>query len=78
MILETFPAVNALTVDQKLRLACELVQDVSREETIPNPLGEMLEDRLRTYDADPTQVRSTDGVAAGVLELKQRLSARSA
>jgi hypothetical protein len=78
MILETFPAVNALTVDQKLRLACELVQDVSRGESIPDPLGEMLENRLRTYDADRTRVKSTDDVSAGVLELKQRLTARSA
>jgi hypothetical protein len=77
MILETLPAVNALTVDQKLRLACELVQDASRDVTVPDALGLELYNRLKAHEADPTQVKSTAEVTAGLLELKRRLTTHS-
>jgi putative addiction module component (TIGR02574 family) len=75
MILETMPAVGALTVDQKLRLVWELWQDVSRDSFITTETAALLDERLQEHEANPEAVRSTEQVTAGILALKKRLAA---
>jgi putative addiction module component (TIGR02574 family) len=69
MILETMPALSALTVDQKLRLVSELWQDVSRDSAITAETAALLDERLQEYEANPAAVRSTAQVNAGIQEL---------
>lgn len=78
MILETMPALSALTVDQKLRLVSELWQDVSRDSTITAETAALLDERLQEHEANPDAVRSTEQVAAGIRELKKRIAASRA
>ena len=76
MLLETFPSLNGLSVDQKLRLAYELCQNASRDPGITGETASLLEARLAEHDAHPECVRSTDQVTEGILRLKQRLTAQ--
>lgn len=78
MILETMPALSALTVDQKLRLVSELWQDVSRDSTTTAETAALLDERLQEHEANPAAVRSTEQVTAGILELKKRIAASRA
>lgn len=75
MILESIPAIHDLTVDQKLRLAWEIVDDVSSDTRLPEGTASVLEDRLAAYNANPGAVRTTDEVTAGILLLKKKLAA---
>lgn len=75
MILETLPALGALTVDQKLRLVWELWQDVSHDSNITTGVASLLDQRLEEHAAHPANVRSTEEVTAGILALKQRIAA---
>jgi hypothetical protein len=75
MILETMPALGALTVDQKLRLAQELWQDASKDCTIPPGVAVLLDERLKMDAANPGSRRTTDEVTAGLMALKQRMIA---
>ena len=78
MILETLPALGALSVDQKLRLVWELWQDVSHDSSITPGVASLLDQRLEEHAARPADVRSTEEVTAGILALKQRLAAARA
>lgn len=78
MILETMPALSALTVDQKLRLVSELWQDVSRDSTITAETAALLDARLQEHEANPDAVRTTEQVTAGIQELKKRIVASRA
>ncbi len=78
MILETMPALGALTVDQKLRLVWELWQDVSRDSSINVETAALLDERIQEHEANPDAVRSTEQVTAGILALKKRLAASRA
>ncbi len=76
MILETIPAIQDLTVDQKLRLVWELWADVSRQGAgISSDASSLLEERLELYDADPNRIKTTDEVTAGIMQLKKKLAA---
>ena len=74
MILETLPALGALTVDQKLRLVWELWQDVSHDSSITLDAGLLLDQRIAEDEAHPGERRSTEEVTKGILALKQRIS----
>jgi len=74
MILETMPALGALTVDQKLRLVWELWQDVSRDSSINVETAALLDERIQGHEANPGAVRTTEQVTAGILALKKRLA----
>lgn len=76
MILETMPAIQGLTVDQKLRLLWEIWEDVSSDTTVSPGTAALLEERLAEYEANPQDVRTTDEVTAGILQLKKKLAAR--
>jgi putative addiction module component (TIGR02574 family) len=78
MILETMPALGALTVDQKLRLVWELWQDVSRDSSINVETAALLDERIQEHEANPDAARSTEQVTAGILALKKRLAASRA
>jgi putative addiction module component (TIGR02574 family) len=78
MILETLPALGALTVDQKLRLVFELWQDVSHDNRITPEVASLLDERLAEYAANPSDVRSTEEITTGILALKKRISASRA
>lgn len=75
MILETLPALGALTVDQKLRLGWELMHDVSRDRSISAETAALLDERLAEHEATPDATRTTDEVTAGIMELKKRIAA---
>ncbi|HEY5891887.1 MAG TPA: hypothetical protein VIT91_01535 [Chthoniobacterales bacterium] len=76
MIQETIPAIQDLTVDQKLRLVWELWTYVSRQVSLAPGTAELLDERLAVYDANPNEVKTTDEVTAGIMRLKQRLGAK--
>lgn len=78
MILETLPALGDLTVDQKLRLVWELMNEVSRDRTISAETAALLDERLAEHEAAPDAARSTDEVTAGIRELKKRIAASRA
>jgi len=75
MILENLPELEALTVDQKLRLVWELWHDVSNDRSITPDVASLLDQRLEAYSADTAAVRTTDEVTSGILALKQRIAA---
>jgi putative addiction module component (TIGR02574 family) len=74
MILETIPAIQSLTVDQKLRLVWELWNDVSKNTTLTPEAGALLNERLAEYEANPDAVRTTDEVTAGIMRIKQTIA----
>ncbi|MDZ4288229.1 MAG: addiction module protein [Prosthecobacter sp.] len=74
MILETIPAISALTVDQKLRLVGELWNEVSRQPDMTPAIAALLDERMADYDARPESVRTTEQVTAGIMALKQRVA----
>ncbi len=74
MILETIPAIRGLTVDQKLRLVCELWTDVSHDSTITPEIAILLDARIAEHESNPGNVRTTDEVTAGILRLKQKIA----
>ena len=76
MILETFPEISALTVDQKLRLVSELWQEVSSDNHLSPETENLLKERLAVYEANPDAVRSTDQVSEGIEKIRQRLHSR--
>lgn len=74
MILETIPAIQSLTVDQKLRLVWELWNDVSRDTSLTPETGALLNERLAEYEANPDVVKTTDEVTAGIMRIKQTIA----
>ncbi|MEN3940242.1 hypothetical protein WJU23_03030 [Prosthecobacter sp. SYSU 5D2] len=74
MILETIPALHHLTVEQKMRLSCELAEEVSKSVDFTPELKAFLDQRLDAHEADPSAVKTTEEVTAGLMALKQRLS----
>ena len=76
MILETIPAIQALTVDQKLRLVWEIWNEVSQASGISPETHALLDERIAQYEADPAATRTTDQVTAGIFELKRRIAQR--
>lgn len=76
MILETIPAIQKLTADQKLLLVTELWQDVSSKGAEASPeLAALLEHRVAEYRARPDEVLTTAQLTERVLERKQKRSA---
>jgi len=73
MILETIPAISALTVDQKLLLVGEIWNEVSRQPEITPQVAALLDERIAEYKASPESVRTTEQVTAAIMELKQRI-----
>lgn len=73
MILETIPAIQHLTAEQKIRLSWELADDVSKATEVRPEVLRVLDERLDAYEADPAAVKSTNEVTAGILEVKRRL-----
>ena len=74
MIVESIPAIQSLTVDQKLRLVWELWHDVSKDTAVSPGAAALLDERLAEYQANPEATRSTDEITAGIMRLKQRLA----
>jgi hypothetical protein len=65
MLLETLPAVQSLTPENKWRLIEELWRDLARQIEGAEPdvnIVEALEKRFSDYLADPSQARETDDV----------------
>lgn len=76
MILESIPALGELTIDQKMRLGWELLDDVSRSVESHPGLIELLDHRLDEYEACPAAIKTTEEITTGILALKRRLSAQ--
>ncbi|GEP45260.1 hypothetical protein [Brevifollis gellanilyticus] len=75
MILETIPALRELSLDHKMRLSWELAQEVSNSVEMRPDIMAMLNERLDAYEANREAVKTTDEVTAGLIAIKQRLSA---
>jgi putative addiction module component (TIGR02574 family) len=76
MILETIPAIQALTVEEKLLLAGEIWREASAAEPISPELAAMLDERIAAYREHPQDVLTTGQVAESIRRLKERLAAR--
>jgi putative addiction module component (TIGR02574 family) len=77
MILESIPAIGALTVDQKLKLIGEIWSDVSRTVPVTQEVADLLDERLAEYEANPGTVLTTDQVSANLMQIKEKLSGHS-
>ncbi len=79
MILEQFPAVEALPIEQKLQLLSELLDEVSTDGPPLTPAQiEFLERRVEYNDAHPDEAYSTEQVMERLADLKRRRAARLA
>lgn len=67
MILEKFPELQTLTIEQKIRLSMELAEDAWNAVEMHPGWLEVLDQRLDAYEANPDAVRSTEEVTAGLL-----------
>ena len=77
MILETIPAIQALTVEEKLLLAGEIWREAAAAaEPISPELAALLDDRIAAYRDRPQDVLTTEQVAENIRRLKERLAAR--
>lgn len=77
MILETIPAIQALTVDEKLVLAGEIWREASAAaEPISPELAALLDERIAAYRERPQDVLTTEQVTENLGRLKERLAAR--
>lgn len=77
MILETIPAIQALTVEEKLLLAGEILRDASATaEPVPPEMAALLDERIAAYRNRPQDVLTTEQVAENIRRLKERLAAR--
>jgi len=76
MILEQYPALEALPVDQKLQLLSELLDRVAAEAPPLTPAQtEFLEARVKHNEAHPEEVHTTADVMERLAELKRRRAA---
>lgn len=79
MILQQFPDVEALPMEQKLQLLNELLDRVSTEVPALTPAQiEFLEARVKYNEAHPDEVYTTEQVMERIAELKRRRAARLA
>ena len=79
MILEQFPGVEALPIEQKLQLLSELLDKVSADGPPLTPAQiEFLEERVTYNEAHPDEVYSTEQVMERLADLKRRRAARLA
>ena len=77
MILEQFPGVEALPIEQKLQLLSELLDRVSADGPPLTPAQvEFLEQRVKYNEAHPDEVYSTEQVMERLADLKRRRAAR--
>jgi putative addiction module component (TIGR02574 family) len=77
MILETIPAIQALTVEEKLLLAGEIWREASAAaEPVSPEMAALLDERIAAYRERPQDVLSTEQVAENMRRLKERLAAR--
>ena len=79
MILEQFPGVEALPIEQKLQLLSELLDKVSADGPPLTPAQiEFLEQRVQYNEAHPDDVYSTEQVMERLADLKRRRATRLA
>jgi len=74
MLLETLPAVQSLTPEDKWRLIEELWRDLARQVENAEPdlnIVELLEKRFSDYLANPTQAREMDDLLRRLGERKR-------
>ena len=77
MILETIPAIQLLTVEQKLLLAGELWRDASADsEPVSPEIAALLDERIEAYRKHPEDVFTTEQVTEHIRQLKERLAAQ--
>lgn len=75
MILETIPAIQALTVEEKLLLAGEILRDASATaEPVSPEMAALLDERIAAYRDRPQDALSTGQVADNIRKLKERLA----
>jgi putative addiction module component (TIGR02574 family) len=76
MILETIPAIQALTVEEKLLLAGEIWREaLTAAEPISSEMAALLDERIAAYRDRPDEVLTTEKVTENLRSLKARLSA---
>ena len=79
MILETLPAVQSLSRDDKLKLAYELWDNVSSAELpLDSAAEKLLSERLAAYDGNPDSVLTAEQAAQRMEQFKVRLASETA
>jgi len=70
MIIERIPEISSLSEDEKFTLVHELLSELSdRTNGAPDPvIAELLEKRLREYEANPEAVLTWEEVKARILK----------
>jgi len=77
MILETIPAIQALSVEEKLLLAGEIWREASAAAGPISPeMAALLDERIAAYRDHPQDVLTTEQVTERVRYLKERLATR--
>ena len=77
MILETIPAIQALSVEEKLLLAGEIWREASAAAgPISSETAALLDERIAAYRDHPENVLTTDQITDHLRQLKERLAAR--
>jgi putative addiction module component (TIGR02574 family) len=77
MILETIPAVLALSMEEKLLLAGEIWREASSgAEPVSPEMAALLDERIAAYQDNPQEVFTTEQVTGHIKQLKERLAAK--
>jgi putative addiction module component (TIGR02574 family) len=77
MILETIPAIQALTIEEKLLLAGEIWREASTTaEPVSPELAALLDERIAGFRDRPQDVLTTEQVAENICRLRERIAAR--
>lgn len=76
MILETIPAIQSLSVEEKLLLSGEIWRDASASADFLAPeIAKLLDERIAAYRERPQDVLTTEQVAENIRQLRERLAA---
>lgn len=76
MILEKIPAIQSLTVEEKLLLAGEIWRETSASAaSISSEMAALLNERITAYRERPQDVLTTEQVTENIRQLKERLAA---
>ena len=76
MILETIPAIQSLSVEEKLLLAGEIWREAAASaEPVSPEMAALLDERIAAFRERPQDTLTTGQVTENIRQLKERLAA---